>query len=141
MIRMFQCLAMGFLAAVWVACGSGGSTGKADPASASASGEVETPAEDAAAATPTLSTETYRSQHDPDAFYTRDTFPLTGSYLKVEMDDLTPDQFDRVIHRLKCEKSTCGSGYTIDECLVNRPQCWVAVELLKQVVREEKLRG
>jgi hypothetical protein len=54
------------------------------------------------------------------------------------MDDLTPDQFNRVVHRLMTEKSTCGSGLTIDECLVNRPSCWVAVELLKQVVREER---
>jgi hypothetical protein len=88
-----------------------------------------------------VSTETYRSQHDPNAVYARDTFNPTGSYLKVDMDDLTPDQFNRVVHRLKTELSTCGSGYTIDECLVNRPQCWVAVELLKQVVREETLGG
>jgi hypothetical protein len=96
-------------------------------------------APDAAAVADTA--DSYHSDHDPSAFYTRDTITFTGSYLKVDMDGLSPDQFNRVIHRLKTEKSTCGSGLTIDECLVNRPWCWVAVELLKQVIREETLRG
>lgn len=140
MSRMFQCLAIVFLAAAWVACGGGEPPQKAEPGLAS--GETATaPASTEEPAAPTMSTETYRSHHDPNAFYTRDTFHLTGSYLKVDTSGLTPDQFNRVIHRLKTEKSTCGSGYTIDECLVNRPQCWVAVELLKQVVREETMKG
>jgi hypothetical protein len=118
---------------LWAACGGESST---DLASGVAVEETET----GTAASPPV-TDAYRSRHDPDAFYTRDTIDFTGSYLKVEMDDLTPDQFNRVIHRLMTEKSTCGSGNTIDECLVNRPTCWIATELLKQVIREEKLKG
>jgi hypothetical protein len=134
MVRIIQCSILLVLCGVWIACGGGGdTTGETDNDVASVKETIY--------GTPDSTRDAYRSDHDPDAFYTRENVNFTGSYLKVEMDDLTPDQFNRVIHRLKTEKSTCGSGNTIDECLVNRPGCWVAVELLKQVVREEKLKG
>jgi len=131
MLKALPCF--GFVVILLLGAGCGGGSSRA-PESRGAGGEADTNATLAAA-------DTYRSPHDPDAFYTRDNMEFRGSYLKVDMDDLTPDQFNRVVHRLMTEKSTCGSGLTIDECLVNRPWCRTAVELLKQVVREEKLRG
>lgn len=135
MIRTATCVAALLGCAAWIACSDKPST------ETGSAGSDLSAVEDTAAVAPPAVVDTYRSPSDPDAFYTRDNIHFTGSYLKVDMDDLTPDQFNRVVHRLMTEKSTCGSGNTIDECLVNRPQCWVAVELLKQVVREEKLRS
>jgi hypothetical protein len=83
--------------------------------------------------------ETHRSNHDPDAVYTVDDVTMAGSYLKLDFRDLTDEQANRIVHRLRSELSTCGSGLTIDECLVNRPQCATAVHLAKQVIREAKI--
>jgi hypothetical protein len=128
-IPTFVLLTIGMLSTV--SCGGGPSRGAGERAAAQGP-------DTAAVALPT---DTYHSHHDPAAFYTRDNIDFTGSYLKIDMASLTPDEFNRVIHRTMTEKSTCGSGLTIDECLVNRPWCWVAVENLKQIVREEKLKG
>jgi hypothetical protein len=84
----------------------------------------------------------YKSSDDPKAVYTASDLPGRGSYLKVDFTGLTPDQLNRVIHRLRSEDCTCGcQGDLIDECLVNDPQCTAAVTLTKQIIREEKAKS
>jgi hypothetical protein len=83
----------------------------------------------------------YTSKEDPNAVYSMDDIEMVGSYLRVDFRGLSPEQENRVIHRLRTELSTCNSGLTIDECMVNRPHCAVAVHLAKQVIREEKTKG
>lgn len=82
----------------------------------------------------------YYSQEDPDAFYTLDDVEMVGSYLKLDFRDLSDEQINHIIHRLRTELSTCRSGLTIDECLVNRPHCTTALYLAKQVVREARTK-
>ena len=85
------------------------------------------------------SQKTYFSNHDPDAVYTMADLPREGSYLKLDFSDLTPEQLNRVVHRLKTEYCTCGCvDDTIDECLVADPGCVTAVELAGMIKREEK---
>jgi len=110
------------------ACGGGSSE---DSGSGSSAGDTT------ASATPAEST--YRSVHDPQAVYTLADVEMTGSYLKLDFSGLSDAQLNRVVHRLRTEISTCGSGQTIDECLVTRPQCWISVTLAEMVIREEKL--
>lgn len=84
---------------------------------------------------------TYKSQEDPDAFYTLDDVEMVGSYVKLDFRDLSDDQVNRVIHRLRTELSGCNSGRTIDECLVTRPACVAAQQGAKEVIREEREKG
>jgi hypothetical protein len=84
----------------------------------------------------------YKSSDDPKAVYSASDLPGRGSYLKLDLTELTPDQLNRVIHRLRSEDCTCGcQGDLIDECLVNDPNCTTAVTLAKQIIREEKARS
>lgn len=111
-----------------VGCG-----GEAKPAEESVAEEVaEKPAKPDVA---------YNSEEDPDAFYSLDDVEMVGSYLSLNFRDLTDNQANLVIHRLRTELSTCNSGLTIDECRVNRPNCSVAFQLAKQVIREAKIKG
>lgn len=135
------------------ACGGGGDTasdGSADMAN------VEDPSgttpEDAPAGgmdagkvtaeTPVNEARSYRTQHDPGAVYTMDDLTMEGSYLKIDFEGLSPEQMNRVIHRLRTEFCTCGCpNDPIDQCLVNDPACGTAVTLTNQIIREEKLKG
>ena len=98
-------------------------------------------AETTVAAQDTSSARSYKSSNDPKAVYTASDLPGRGSYLKLDLTELTPDQLNRVIHRLRSEDCTCGcTGDLIDECLVNDPQCDTAVKLAQQIIREEKAK-
>lgn len=84
---------------------------------------------------------TYFSNHDPAAVYTLADLPRRGSYLKIDFTALTPEELDRVQHRLKTEYCTCGCvDDTIDECLVVDPACNTALELARMILREERSR-
>jgi hypothetical protein len=84
----------------------------------------------------------YKAIDDPKAVYGMSDLPGRGSYLKLDFTGLTPDQLNRVIHRLRSEDCTCGcQGDLIDQCLVNDPSCTTAVTLANQVIREEKMKG
>ena len=79
---------------------------------------------------------------DPKAVYAMSDLPGRGSYLKLDFTGLTPDQLNRVIHRLRTEDCTCGcQGDLIDQCLVNDPSCTTAVTLANQIIREEKRKS
>ena len=98
----------------------------------------------AAAETTTASSEPpYKTQaDDPEAVYGMSDLPGRGSYLKLDFTNLTSNQLNRVIHRLRTEDCTCGcQGDLIDQCLVNDPSCTTAVTLAKQIIREEKMKG
>lgn len=133
------------------ACSGGGDTGSTDTA-AMDTGEKEagnmdtTPApETDAQETPDTPVETeraYRTVNDPNAVYTMDDITMEGSYLKIDLEDLTPEQLNRVIHRLRTEVCTCGCpDDPIDQCLVNDPACGTAVTLATQIIREEKMKS
>ncbi len=84
----------------------------------------------------------YKSVDDPKAIYGTNDLPGRGSYLKLDFTNLSPEQLNRVIHRLRTEDCTCGcEGDLIDQCLVNDPSCATAVTLAKQIIREEKMKG
>lgn len=90
----------------------------------------------------TTATRTYQTVHDPSAVYGKDDLPNLGSYLKLDFTELSSDQLNRVIHRMKSEGCTCGcNGEPIDQCLVNDPNCQTAVTLANQIIREEKAKG
>jgi hypothetical protein len=62
-----------------------------------------------------------------------------GSYAKLDMASLTPEQKDKVMKRLVAENCTCGCvGDTIDKCLRVDPSCGVAVTLAMQVIDDVK---
>jgi len=85
---------------------------------------------------------TYKTSYDAKAVYGERDLPGRGSYLKLEFTDLSADQLNRVIHRLRTEDCTCGcTGDLIDQCLVNDPSCGTAVTLAKQIIREEKMKS
>jgi hypothetical protein len=143
------------------ACGGGGKAGSDDSAtmsnaepntSGTDNGEDaktlgETPTEDAnslenGAEAPGEDARSYRTQNDPDAVYTLDNITMKGSYLKLDFSDLTADQLNRVLHRLRTEVCTCGCpNDPIDQCLVNDPACGTAVTLATQIIREEKMKS
>jgi selenophosphate synthase len=62
-----------------------------------------------------------------------------GSYAKLDMASLTPEQKEKVTKRLIAENCTCGCvGDTIDKCLRTDPSCGVAVTLAMQVIDDVK---
>ena len=90
----------------------------------------------------TTAARTYQTVHDPKAVYGKADLPVLGSYLKLDFTDLSANQLNRVIHRMKSESCTCGcNGEPIDQCLVNDPNCQTAVTLANQIIREEKTKG
>ena len=133
------------------ACGGGGDAGSdGSTATTNADGSqgdmAATPGTEAdAQETPDMPSEgagSYRTQNDPNAVYTLDDVTMEGSYLKIDFQDLTPDQLNRVLHRLRTEVCTCGCpDDPIDQCLVNDPACGTAVTLATQIIREEKMKG
>ena len=115
-----------------------------DPAAEETS--METAADDGSAQeaqeTQEEATPKYDSVEDPNAVYTMQDIKMEGSWLKLNLSDLTDDQLNRVVHRSRTEFCTCGCPEdTIDECLVNDPACGTAVTLVRQIIREEKLKG
>ena len=71
--------------------------------------------------------------------FTRDDIPREGGYLQVTIGDVTDDESNQFIRRLKTERCTCGCPHTIDQCLIEDPQCDVAHRLAAQVLREVQL--
>jgi hypothetical protein len=132
---------IGFLLVVVVGLFLIGCGGDARQAEESGAEEVAEIVAKRMAEKPPRSDVAYHSEEDPAAVYSLDDVEMVGSYLKVDFRELSADQVNRVIHRLRTELSTCQSGLTIDECMVNRPHCSTAVHLAKQVIREEKLKG
>ena len=99
-------------------------------------------AETTVAAPDTVQERAYKSSDDPKVVYSASDLPGRGSYLKLDFTELTPNQLNRVIHRLRSEDCTCGcQGDLIDECLVNDPNCTTAVTLANQIIREEKAKS
>jgi hypothetical protein len=147
-----------FLAAGLVACGGDGGGDTADgedaatnestsdePAMETSDAAAEETAQDAAddpAQETQEATPKYESVEDPNAVYTTSDIKMEGSWLKINLADLSDDQLNRVVHRSRTEFCTCGCPEdTIDECLVNDSACGTAVTLIRQVIREEKLKG
>jgi hypothetical protein len=146
------------VAVTLVACGGGGAKdtssegmGQGQEASDQAAGETTPPADmdtagvragtiDGANGLPQKGT--YKTSYDPKAVYGSADLPMMGSYLKIDFEDLTDAQMNRVIHRLRSEYCTCGCDKDpIDQCLVNDPDCTTAVTLAKQIIREEKTKS
>lgn len=71
--------------------------------------------------------------------FTRDDIPNEGGYLQVSMGDITDDEANRFLRRLKEDRCTCGCPHTLDQCLIEDPQCDVAHRLANQVLREVQL--
>lgn len=125
-------------------CGKGGkATSKTELSAQSESTSAHAETTVAAAETTVAPSEPpYKAIDDPKAVYGMSDLPGRGSYLKLDFTGLTPDQLNRVIHRLRSEDCTCGcQGDLIDQCLVNDPSCTTAVTLANQVIREEKMKG
>lgn len=71
--------------------------------------------------------------------FTRDDIPREGGYLQVTIGDVTDGESNLFLRRLKTERCTCGCPHTIDQCLIEDPQCDVAHRLAAQVLREVQL--
>lgn len=161
MIRKLITLGLAaFLAGALAACGGGDSGSSANTSSADQTNPADQPnetplppaggatdlADEAPEAGEPADAQTgsggYVTQYDPNAVYTMDDVTRQGSYLKIDLEDLTPDELNRVIHRLRSEFCTCGCpNDPIDQCLVNDPACGTAVNLAKQIIREEKIKS
>jgi len=72
----------------------------------------------------------------PRIVFTKQDIPNEGGYLQVSIGDITDDQANRFMRRLKSEPCTCGCPHTIDQCLIEDPQCDVAHNLARQVLKE-----
>ena len=144
---MIQKTGMVVLALAVFATAGCGKKENASTKSETAATQSETPATSAettpSADTPeTTATRTYQTVHDANAVYGKDDLPGQGSYLKLDFSELSADQLNRVIHRMKSEGCTCGcNGEPIDQCLVNDPSCQTAVTLANQIIREEKMKS
>ena len=68
--------------------------------------------------------------------FTRDDIPNEGGYLQITLGDLTDAQANQFLRRVKSEYCTCGCSHTIDQCLIQDPQCDVARKLATQVLKE-----
>jgi hypothetical protein len=68
--------------------------------------------------------------------FTRDDIPNEGGYLQVTLGDVSDAEANKFMRRLKEERCTCGCPHTIDQCLIEDPQCDVAHRLANQVLRE-----
>lgn len=72
----------------------------------------------------------------PNVVFTRDDIPNEGGYLQIQFGDITDAQANRFLRRVKTEMCTCGCPHTIDQCLIEDPQCDVARRLAVQILRE-----
>jgi hypothetical protein len=68
--------------------------------------------------------------------FSRDDIPNEGGYLQVTLGEISDDQANKFMRRLKVEKCTCGCVHTIDQCLIDDPQCDTAHQLAAQVLKE-----
>jgi len=71
--------------------------------------------------------------------FTRDDIPREGGYLQVSIGDINDAESNQFLRRLKMERCTCGCPHTIDQCLIEDPQCDVAHRLAAQVLREVQI--
>jgi len=71
--------------------------------------------------------------------FTRDDIPREGGYLQVTIGDVNDAESNQFLRRLKTERCTCGCPHTIDQCLIEDPQCDVAHRLAAQVLREVQI--
>lgn len=71
--------------------------------------------------------------------FTRDDIPREGGYLQVTIGDVNDAESNKFLRRLKTERCTCGCPHTIDQCLIEDPQCDVAHRLAAQVLREVQI--
>ena len=134
-----------------VACGGGGEDSVDDVAAVTSDGysvpplPKAVPTDENARAPVGLSPvdpSKYQTEHDANAVYSYADLPMEGSYLKLNLEDLSDAQMNGVVHRLRTEFCTCGCPKdTIDQCLVNDPTCSTATTLAKQVIREERLKS
>jgi hypothetical protein len=69
--------------------------------------------------------------------FTRDDIPREGGYLQITLGDLTDDQANRFMRRVKSEYCTCSCPHTIDQCLIEDPACTTAHQLATQILNEE----
>jgi hypothetical protein len=105
-------------------------------------GDGEAPGDPASGETPDPPSDRYQTAYDANATYTMDDITMRGSYLKINLGDLTPEQLNRVVHRMRSEFCTCGCPKDpVDQCLINDPACGTAVTLANQIIREEKTKG
>jgi hypothetical protein len=123
--------------ALAAAVGCGGGKGTADRSAASSADSAKAAQTDTTA-NPEAN---YISVNDPAATYTRADITMLGSYNKLDLDSIAPPVMNRVIHRMRTEKCTCGCPDTIDECLIKDPQCTTAITLANQIIREEQIKG
>ncbi len=136
-----------------VACSSGDSgstnetaenvTPKADPVVQTETPTETTPppAAEAPPVTPPVDPNRFATVYDPNATYTLSDLPTEGSFVKIQFGGMTDEQANRIVHRIKTENCTCGCPKdTIEECLVNDPQCGTVVQLATQIIREEKAK-
>jgi ATP-dependent helicase YprA (DUF1998 family) len=72
----------------------------------------------------------------PNVVFTREDIPNEGGYLQVSIGEVTDAQANSFLRRLKSETCTCGCPHTIDQCLLEDPQCTTAHQLAAQVLKE-----
>src|ERR1041385_8537949 len=115
MFRVSTLTLIAFALALAAGCGKD-RTKTASQAQVSAKSEsTSADAETTAAAPDTGMTQHYTYSDDPKAVYSARDLAGRGSYLKLDFPRLTPDQLNRVIHRLRSEDCTCGcQGDLID---------------------------
>lgn len=68
--------------------------------------------------------------------FSRDDIPNEGGYLQVSLGEVSDTQANAFMRRLKTEKCSCGCVHTIDQCLIEDPQCDTAHQLAAQVLKE-----
>ena len=104
--------ALGAVILVVVGCQGGSKTPKADQVSKQEQEHINSILSDTAGGmnrmvqpTPTL---------PENIVFTRDDIPREGGYLQVTIGDVTDDESNQFIRRLKTERCTCGCPHTID---------------------------
>jgi hypothetical protein len=68
--------------------------------------------------------------------FSRDDIPNEGGYLQVTLGEVSDAQANSFMRRVKTEKCSCGCVHTIDQCLIQDPQCDTAHQLAAQVLKE-----
>jgi hypothetical protein len=76
------------------------------------------------------------AQLPPRMVFTREDIPREGGYLQVTIGEITDEQANQFMRRVKSEHCTCGCPHTIDQCMIADPQCDVAQHLATQILKE-----